>query len=41
LKQGEELPAEKALGSLVKAAQEYHGNGATAQTLRRSLDQTR
>jgi hypothetical protein len=41
LKQGEELPAEKVLGSLIKAAQEYHGNGATAATLRRSLDQTK
>jgi len=41
LKEGEELPAEKVLGSLVKVAEQYHGNGATAQTLRRSLDTTK
>jgi hypothetical protein len=32
LKEGEELPAERVLGNLVKAAEEYRGNGATAST---------
>ena len=32
VKEGEELPAERVLSSLVRAAQEYRGNGATAST---------
>ena len=35
VKEGEELPADRVLGSLVKAAQEYRGNGATAENLQR------
>lgn len=35
VKEGEELPAERVLGSLVKAATEYRGNGATAENLQR------